>query len=553
MNQMFNVAEVKSKLEKAAHRLHNDEKFLTGWLVGRAKKLALANPQDLTVADMYNFLEAKAEKSSFVTRAELQSAYSQLMKRADNQFAPAFAKELDKLEMTDHSAKKYASASIKNSEDGRDLLKEGQDKYSDPLLKNAFESLFTNKKLSSKMFSAKLGEQAVKSAEYQLKKIAWNVPTKIEAVSGNSSFIICRASVQTPRGQVFTLIPVKVANDSILFPETFINDVGTVELTHKNLTDHVLSFQGKSLSVNSDKVLDYLTKQASADPISDVQMAIIRMKAAENPGTEHYDSIGIVYKQAFLNATEKEVPKVQYQLPSALEPFAQSLGSQAGQADFLFGKQAVSSARSMIEGKLSRTGFSRANIKVAGVAPDAVVFAVSLVDKAFSVPVQVVDKVAQEPKMIVANGSLFPFSGAGIQTMLAEETDAQLMAVAHNVENDTPQALSDKIKYALFNGKTEDAEKLLYVLQEKDSGSFKDCMALYKSVLAGEKIAIAKPCGCDKLIRTSSSIHPLCGHTGLPANKIYQDKFGQCRPLYRRGFEEQETSITPFASSKVYW
>jgi len=51
--------------------------------------------------------------------------------------------------------------------------------------------------------------------------------------------------------------------------------------------------------------------------------------------------------------------------------------------------------------------------------------------------------------MIVANGSLFPFSGAGIQTMLAEETDAQLMAVAHNVENDTPQALSDKIKYAL--------------------------------------------------------------------------------------------------------
>jgi hypothetical protein len=53
------------------------------------------------------------------------------------------------------------------------------------------------------------------------------------------------------------------------------------------------------------------------------------------------------------------------------------------------------------------------------------------------------------------------------------------------------------------------------------------------------------------IVKSSSSEHPVCGHTGLPIHKVYQDDGGNCRPLYRRGMDETYEGAS-FMNAKIF-
>lgn len=58
-------------------------------------------------------------------------------------------------------------------------------------------------------------------------------------------------------------------------------------------------------------------------------------------------------------------------------------------------------------------------------------------------------------------------------------------------------------------------------------------------------------CKCDLLIKNAkNSKHPICGHTGLPINKVYTDKHGNCRPLFRRG-QDESFEVGSYMTAKI--
>ena len=88
------------------------------------------------------------------------------------------------------------------------------------------------------------------------------------------------------------------------------------------------------------------------------------------------------------------------------------------------------------------------------------------------------------------------------------------------------------------------AEDALNVL--KDCGDMKAYAIgfnLYKDGLSMNKTASAPEKQCSLVVQSKTSQHALCGHTGLPLHKVYVDKYGNCRPLFRKGMDETTEEI----------
>lgn len=53
------------------------------------------------------------------------------------------------------------------------------------------------------------------------------------------------------------------------------------------------------------------------------------------------------------------------------------------------------------------------------------------------------------------------------------------------------------------------------------------------------------------MIKNSTSEHPICSHTGLPVHKVFQDKDGNCQPMYRKGMDETYEGAS-FMNAKIF-
>jgi len=59
-------------------------------------------------------------------------------------------------------------------------------------------------------------------------------------------------------------------------------------------------------------------------------------------------------------------------------------------------------------------------------------------------------------------------------------------------------------------------------------------------------------CKCDLLIKNAkNSKYPICGHTGLPINRVYTDKHGNCRPNYRRN-QDETFEVGSYMTAKIF-
>jgi hypothetical protein len=527
--------DVNSRLMKLADRIKNSEKFLSGMLVGKARKLAEAFPYDNTVVDMYHFLDKRSQKQAMISRAELQEAYNQLYTR-NNQFIKSFASELG----VQPEFKKEASLAKPEG----DLVKDYQDKYSDPVLKNALASLVNGKPVQ--MYSKQNADNALRNTKKQLEVM--KLPAaQLEVIAGNEQFIICRAGFQTPKGDVSVLVPLKSENNNLCFPTSFVTNAGLKELTPENLSKHIVESAGKFLQVNAKELLSFLSKKA--EPLNSVQEAIIKQKLASYQQMP-FSNVGIFYKEAYLSE-KPEVQEIKYQVPSELTHFTEQLGSAAGSAEFVFGKVAVDGGRDFIVRKLAKLGFNQSQVKVAKTTDTSIIYAVSLLDKAFSVPVAVENKQIKEPKIIIANGAPKGFTFEAITDVLKEATDSNALLKSSIYFDSNLGELNKQLHNALYDKNFKVAGELLHVLSEKNQDSFKEGLELYKKALNGETIHKVASAGCTHSSRSQNSIHPICCHLGLPVNKVYQDKHGQCRPLYRKNAEDSKQQRPEFLNSNI--
>jgi hypothetical protein len=532
----MDLYKLNSLILKTAQAVKKQESFFTGALAVKAEQLAELYPYDNTVVAMNSFLNKRASSQPLISREELNSAYNTLYTH-NNKFALAFKDELGLEEVQE--IKREAQEEL----DVFSTIKQNVDSNLIETISTIFDKSAKVKNFSEK--SAKLAERNVAHTLHGLGA----TPKFTEIISGNQDWLICRAAFETPKGETSVLLPVEVVNDQPIMPTSLVSTEGLIELTSSSIKDYLIKNAGKLLQVNAGEVLTFLNK--TAEPLSEAELALFRLKTASADSIS-VESNGVYLKDAL---AEEKIVDYSVEIPEEYKNFGDMLSSKAGEAELLHGKKAVELARETIIRKLSSFGY-KAQVGIASCDKDMIVFAASVDGiRGFKVPVKIENSVPLMPKTVIADSSVNTFTAEGVSELIAEANDTSSMAMSSAMYDLKPQELFINIYAALQDNNLLKAEDALHILKESGDKHFYDMgFALYKSALKGELNSLTKnaSCGCSSPVKTKNSSGLICSHTGLPVNKVYQDKFGQCRPMHRQGLENGSEDAH-FITSKVYW
>lgn len=370
----------------------------------------------------------------------------------------------------------------------------------DSPLSNALASAF-DKSNNIKEYSNLCAKKAV--AEVSNKLTSLNVSaSSCDVFSGNEKVIIVKANYDTPRGASSVYVPVEVSGNKVFEPTHF---VGTgsdqpKELTTEELNTHLLtSFE--------DKMANY-----DVAPVKELDL----------PKSDEFIS------------------------------FEKKFASPAGEAGFRFGDVVVKRGSDLVAKVMKGFGYNHTQVKVANSENNKIFYAVAVNNIGFTVPVKVSGNKAMYPNVIVASGSVKPFSKEVVDELISnEQSDYVAASVASPQYGLKPSELIENVKSAMASNNLVMAEDALNVL--KQSGNmlaYAEAFGLYMNALNPSKDVKAEN-KCSLVIKNAkTSKHALCGHTNLPLHKVYQDENGYCHPISRKGLTNKYEGTT-FMTSKI--
>lgn len=529
---------------KAAKAVFDNEKFPVSMLAVRAKKLAEIYPRDNTAVGMYRFLTKRASgsKQLFITRSELRDVYNKLYSNR-NKFAQEFKNELGLTE--DNKVTKMK----RDPKEGFNLVDESYDKLTDPILSEKLSAALENRK-SYNLYSKSVAKSAQKVCAYELNSHG-ALPKNIDVVAGQSDVLICQATYDTPKGKASVLIPVEVKGDRALFPSMFLSTSGFVPINQDALQEHVLSTAGKSYQVNVQELLQKISdaKNGTVKPTSEVEQMVMKVTASkETPATN--DPNAILQQKVDPEYTDVKTPKLSE--PKEFQGIGEYLSSSAGDAEFRFGKDTIELGRKLVANELSRCGFNKAQVVVSDSAENSIKYAVSIDGQfGFNVNAAIDGKKVHLPNILVSGGSVYAFTKSGLDNLLSSgQTDPVALAKTYPMYDEKPSDLVEIVRAAINDKNYVAAEEALHVLRNSENdAAYKTAYDIYVRGLSGQ--AREERSNCNAPVQTRASKHMICSHTGLPVHKVYQDKYGNCRPLYRKGMEDSTDSGASFMTSKV--
>ncbi len=528
-----NIRKVTNSLSEL---IENNEKIALALFSAKLAKASEIYPEDQTIGVMADVTSRMANgKKLFITRAEIKDLYNRLYSR-NTKFAELFKDELGQVE-------RPKPAKIMQHNDT--VVDMGYDKIVDPILTSALNSAFGNK---SRGFVGVAAENAKKVC---LKKCS-ELGAKINIVSGNESFVICRAEFETPKGQTSVFIPVEVSGEKALIPSIFVGNTGAIELTKENLQEYIESNTGNKLNINENIVFAAIenAKGKNIEKVSSVDLAVIKHNATKETNVE-YISNGIYFQKIEADDKNIVVKTAEYK-DNEIESFSKSFDSAIGLAKFKFG-DSVKLGRTIISSKLNSFGLKDHQISVFSSDDLQIVYAVSLngCKLAFRVPVKVVGNKLLDPVLLISNGAVESFSKEGLENLFKKDSiDYKTAAVASPLYGLKASELVQAVRTAMMEENYAKAEDALNVLSESgDDKAYNIAFSEYTNGLNGVKEVESK---CNMVVRNSSSKHPLCGHTGLPLHKVSQDKQGNCIPNYRKGMQDTREGAY-FLNSKIFF
>jgi hypothetical protein len=534
-NHIKKVANSLSKL------IDDSEKIALPVFVAKLNKASEAHPEDQTIGQMADITSRMASgKKLFITRAEIKELYNKLYSR-NTKFAEIFKNELGQVEKLAEPTK----YSRENDDSGLNMLNAAYDAVVDPALANALNSAFGNK---SKGYTDTIADAA--------KAIAVKAcqTSSVDVVSGNEDFILVRASYETPKGKTSVFVPVEVVAGKVLIPSVFIGNSGSKDLSKKSLVDYVVANAGSKLNITEDVVFAAIKGMKSkVSEISDVDIALTKLHAQKETKAEYVGGNSILF-QKVANEDKNLVVKTPGYKDGEVESFAKAFDTSSGVAAFGFGKEVVNIGKVVISNKLAAIGLKDYQISVYGSDDKQIVYAVSLNAGrvAFRVPVKVANGKVLNPEILISNAAIESFSKEGLENLFRKEsTDYAVSAVASALYGLKASELVQTVRDAMVEKNFAKAEDALNILsQGTDDLAYKTAFELYTSGLGGVKVA--EKSGCKMIVRNASSKHPLCGHTGLPLHKVYQDKNGNCMAEYRKGMSESYEGAS-FMNSKIFF
>lgn len=524
-----------------AKQIQNQEKFVVAELAVRAENLAQNNPYDATAVSMSNFLRKRANKDLLISRQELRGTYQGLYSR-NNCFAEAFEKEL--------GLESLAGAKVMERVAGEEssLVEDAYRRIADPVLAGALSAAF-EKDSQNKLYSADLAKRASRVCLHELNSMKLP-PKKVEVVAGQSDVLLCMATYETPKGNTSALIPVEVRDNVALIPTILLTTAGFVDLAKEALESHLTATAGKSFRVDPSSVLKAIAsvKNPAQEQLNELDMIIVKAKIAEGAANSQVHN-GIIYQPVDQVVEELSAPETE-----ETHEFASKLSSAKGAAEFLFTPQTVDLSRKLVSKALDQFGYKAAKIAVADADQNNIFFAVSLDNQiGFKLAVAVENKKPNLPGIFVAAGSVYEFSRQGVNQAMADNaSDGRMLATASPLFALSARELVNEVEKSMVQGNLARAEDALNVLAESNNPeSYRMAVSLYMSGLGGKLEKAAENCTCNMQRKVAYSKYTLCGHTNLPVHKVYQDKNGDCQPLYRKNIAEAESAS--FMHSKVYF
>ena len=465
-------------VQSTVKTIQDNEKLAIPLLSAKLNKLAEIYPYDQTIVITADVLGKASEKNRLFIT---RAEFRDLYKRLyarNTKFAEYFADELGQMD-TLSTPQLYE----KHEQPITDLYKDVN-----PVLSNVLNSALDST-IPLKLFSKKDAETALLYVNSTLD--GWNIKSsKVEIANGNEHFILVKANYETPKGLTSVFVPVEIKAGKVLQPSVFVGKEGLTELNHNNIKEYLLSHVNKK------------------------------------PTTVSY-------------GTDVVMPK-----PAQLETFEEKFKSALGIATFKFGVDKVNLGRDAIVRSLAGFGVGHSQVKVVDTQDTTIVYGVSIGGKvAFKVPVKLANNKILTPELMICNGSVLPFSKANINKLfLKNETDHGVAATTSALHGLKTPDLIQVITDAAAEHNYAKAEDALNVLQQSgDAQGHKLGLEAYMGGLAMVKTAESQR-ACSMIIKSSASQHPVCGHTGLPTHKVYQDEHGVCHPMYRKNIPMQTDS-----------
>lgn len=534
----MSLDKIQQLVSSLAKSLDDNEKIATPILAAKLAKCVDAYPYDQTLGSMSRVIEKMASNNTiFIRKADLKSLYNKLYTR-NTKFAELFQDELGVVN-SEPVIKKY------ERDEGTEL---NNYQVADPVLANALTSVFEGTPL--KMYSQALADKALKSVASTLD--GWHLrPTSLKIDDGNEKFLMIRADYETPRGVTSFYVPVEITKNKVAEADVFLGNVGPQDLNHTNIKAYITSNAGNKLKANASAILALLTTASSENRgISDAELALTKLNATRQGKSEFFQNQVVGLKVAEASVKDVVLPKY-----DQFESFEKSWASPTGIAALQFGADKVKVGREHIVRELAGYGHKNTQVTVTGCDDNTIFYAVAL-DAGrvgFTVPVKLANGKLSKPSVILCNGSVSSFCKEGVnQLYVNNQSDFKVAAAASPLYSLKPSDLITNIKTALYEGNHDKAEDALNVLANAgDDKAYAIGFAVFLQGLGGKTATASAEPTCDKLIKSASSEHPICSHTGLPVHKTYKDKEGNCRPSYRRGMEEGYEAAS-FMNHKIF-
>lgn len=522
-----------------AKNVENNERLATPLLAVKLAKCVVSNPHDQTIGMMARVIKDMADKNTlFIRRAEFKDLARRYHSR-NSKFAELFQEELGE------APPEPTITTVQRD----DALQSNPYHVGDQVLANALESAF-DKHIPLKMYSQPLADKALKSVGSTLD--AWNLaPTSLTVSAGSDKFIVIKADYETPKGVTSFYVPVEVHGKDIVEASVFMGNAGPQELNYKTIKAYLTSLAGSKLKVDAASILAVLTKAASENrEVSDAELALTRLTAKRQGKSEFFEGSIVGQKVAEAGRKDVELPQLEES-----KTFAEKFETVQGLATWKHGVNLVNAARNHIARELNTFGHKNPQVVVTGHDDNTILFGVA-VDTgkvAFTVPVKVANGKVLKPTLMLCNGSVASFSQVGVNQFVSENRiDNKVAAAASTMSALKPSDVIGDLRKAMSERNFEKAEDALNVLANSgDAKAYATGFQVYMSALAGHKPTESKCNHVVKSAKTAVSEFPICAQTGLPTNKVYQDKDGNCRPLYRQGMDETYEGAV-FNNSKIF-
>lgn len=531
-----------------AEYLDDTEKLALPMLATKVRRAMQDFPDDPTIRQIAGVLTQMSNRQAFITRAELKKMYQGFYSR-NTRFSELFAEEIGYKDMRKGATYANDVTGYKRETDGG--LQADYAKLVDPIMANALEAAF-DPTVSIKAFSPKAGMEAVRRVSAAFGNEG--LDCRAEVATGNENVIIVYASFETPKGWTGVYVPVEVMNGTVLDANCFVSNRGSEDLQSGSIKSYLNLYAGNQIKVRAADVLAVVDRvRRGSTGVSDIELAITRMKTAatqEDRSETGYFANGITgIKVEAAAKPDVQLPQIQ---DERLMTLSEKFDTPAGRAGFQFTERKVIAGRKSVEDELIDCGYRNFQVAVADCTANTVTYAVKLGKTAFHAPVKM-NTASPIAEMIICNGSVRQFNRTNIEEFMHKEAvDYGAVAAASPFSGGKPSELIEVVRHAMQEKNFLKAEDALNILAQTDGRAYQVAMGAYLNGLQTTASSEEPETQCGRIVRNAHSKFPICGHTGLPTHKVYQDKNGDCHPLYRKGMEESYEGAI-FNTSKIFF